>query len=300
MPEPSPSPLAAAAAVASAAASAPSSRRRGGGPLFWLSVAWLVLVIGSAALADVLPLADPNKSLVGEPNAGPNLHTWLGTDQNGRDLLSRVVYGGRVTLIVGFASIAFGLLLGGLIGLTAGYYRGRVEAVLMGLTDVLLSFPQLVFLVGLVAFVGRSTLSITLGIGVLSIAPLARVVRGATVVFSQREFVRAARTLGATNRRILFREVLPNVVPAAVSFALIGVAVAIVAEGGLSFLGLSVNPSSPTWGGLINSGQRALRDTPPHPHVALFPAGVLFLTVLALNFAGDRLRSMFDVREGAL
>jgi peptide/nickel transport system permease protein len=275
-------------------------RRRRGRILFWASTGWLALVIGAAALADVLPLADPNKSLVGDPNEGPSLHTLLGTDQNGRDLLARIIFGGRVTLVVGFASIAFGLLFGGLLGLTAGYYRGRVEAVLMAVTDVLLSFPQLVFLVGLVAFVGRTTMSITLGIGVLSIAPLARVVRGATVVFSQREFVRAARVLGATNRRILFREVLPNVVPAAVSFSLIGVAVAIVAEGGLSFLGLSVNPSSPTWGGLINSGQRALRDTPPHPHVALFPAAVLFLTVLALNFAGDRLRSMFDVREAAL
>ena len=286
-------------------------KRRKGGAVFWLSVFWMVLVIGSAVLADVLPIPDPQKQFRAAPvgkarlgillkNNPPNLAHVFGTDANGRDLLSRVIHGSQLTLVIGFLAIAFGLLIGGIVGLAAGYYRGRVEQVLMSITDVLLSFPALVFLIAIVAFIGHKTIHIALAIGILSIAPLARIVRGTTLVYSEREFVLAARTLGAPNRRIIFREILPNVVPAAISFAVIGVAAAIVAEGGLAFLGLSVVSDPPTWGGLIIAGRDALVNKPTRTHACLIPATVLFLTALALNFVGDSLRARFDIREGAL
>jgi peptide/nickel transport system permease protein len=266
------------------------------GALFWVSVGWMVLIVVLALAADHLHLPPPNHS-VGAIGETPGLHHLLGTDLNGEDMLSRVIFGARVTLIVGFFSIMFGLVVGGAIGLVAGYYRGRVESVLMSTVDCLLAFPALVFALAIVTFLGRTTLDITLTLGVLSIAPLARVVRGSTVLYSQREFVLAARTLGASGRRIVLREVLPNVVPAGVSFGIIGVAVAMVAEGALSFLGLSVSPQNPTWGGLIQAGYVGLEH---HPLVSLFPAGMLFLTVLALNFAGEALRALFDIKEAGI
>jgi peptide/nickel transport system permease protein len=271
-------------------------RRRKLGFLFWLSVVWMVFVVFLALFGGLLHLPPPNHS-VGNVGEGPGWHHLLGTDLNGDDLFSRIANGSRVSLTVGFFAIAFGLLVGGIVGLIAGYYRGRVEAVLMSVVDILLAFPALVFALAIVTFIGRSVADVTLTLGVLSIAPLARVVRGSTIVYSQREFVLAARTLGASGPRIVLREVLPNVVPAGVSFGIIGVAVAMVAEGALSFLGLSVNPQTPSWGGLIAQGQVGLGQ---HPMVSLFPAAFLFLTVLALNFAGDALRAVFDVKEAGI
>jgi peptide/nickel transport system permease protein len=282
--------------AAAVALQGPPSKRRGLGVLFWLSVGWIGLVVLLAVIAGVLHLPPPNHS-VGKVAETPGLHHLLGTDLNGDDLFSRVVYGSRVSLIVGFFAIVLGLAVGGAVGLVAGYYRGRIESVLMSVVDILLAFPALVFALAIVTFLGRSIPDVTVTLGVLAIAPLARVVRGATIVYSQREFVLAARTLGANGRRIVLREVLPNVVPAGVSFGIIGVAVAMVAEGALSFLGLSVNPQQPSWGGLIAAGQVGLKH---HPLVSLIPAAFLFVTVLALNFAGDVLRAKFDVREAAI
>jgi peptide/nickel transport system permease protein len=270
--------------------------RRRLGALFWVCAAWMVLIVVLAVTAGWLHLPPPNHS-VANPGEDPGLHHLLGTDLNGDDLFSRVVYGSRVSLIVGFFAILFGLTVGGTIGLIAGYYRGRVESVLMSMCDVLLAFPALVFALAIVTFLGRSILDVTLTLGVLAIAPLARVVRGSTIVYSQREFVLAARTLGASGRRIVLREILPNVIPAGVSFAIIGVAVAMVAEGALSFLGLSVNPQTPSWGGLIAQGYVGLRQ---HALPSIFPAAFLFITVLALNFAGDALRALFDVKEAGI
>ena len=203
-----------------------------------------------------------------------------------------------MSLVVGIASIIFGLLIGGMIGLLAGHYRGKVETGLMGFVDVLLSFPALLLALAIITFRdNRSVSTIVLAIGVVSIAPVARLVRANTMVFSQREFVTAARSLGAGDRRIIFREVMPNVVFPVMSFSVIAVAVAIVAEGGLAFLGLSVPPPTATWGGMIADGRNFLDSA---PWISMMPCLILFLTVLALNLAGDRLREFFDIREGAL
>ncbi|HZT67429.1 MAG TPA: ABC transporter permease [Acidimicrobiales bacterium] len=271
--------------------------RRGLGFGFWLSVGWLTVIVLLAVLADILPLEDPNATFVGAPGLGPGLHHLLGTDELGRDLLSRVIFGSRVSLIVGFTSIAVGMLIGGSIGLAAGYFRGKIDAIVTGLANILLAFPALVLALAIVTFMGPSLFHVTLAISILAIGPLTLLVRGSTIVFSQREFVVAARLLGAKSWRVVYREILANVLPGAMSLGLIAVAVAIVAEGALSFLGVSVRTPTASWGNMIAEGRIVMVQ---HPLITLWPAALMFLTVLALNFAGDRLRAYFDVREGAL
>jgi len=264
---------------------------------FWLASAWFFLVLVLALLAPLLPLKDPLVP-VGRPRQSPNIEFWFGTDSIGRDIFSRVIWGGRVSLVVGFASILLGLAVGGTIGIVAGYYKRRTEAFLMGSMDVLLAFPALLLALVIVSFTGDNSITnVVLAIGIVSIAPIARLVRASTLVFSQREFVTAARSLGASNGRIITREILPNVLLPVLSFSIIGVAVAIVAEGGLAFLGLSVPPPTPTWGGMINDGRAQLDN---HPYMSLIPCFIMFLTVLSLNLAGDRIREYFDIKEGAL
>jgi peptide/nickel transport system permease protein len=267
------------------------------GVVFWLCISWIALVIVLAVFANVLPLRSYRTNLLGSPRLRPNAHFWLGTDENGRDMLSRTIYGARVSLIVGFASIFLGLVIGGALGIIAGYYKGKIGTFIMGCMDVMLAFPALVFALVIVTFLGQSLLNVTIAIAVISIAPIARIIRASTLTFAEREFVMAARTLGAKNWRIITREILPNVILPAASFSLIAVALAIVGEGALAFLGLSVPAPTPTWGGMINEGRGFLQLD---PWISMIPAAAMFITVLAFNFAGDGLRSFFDVKEGAL
>jgi peptide/nickel transport system permease protein len=267
------------------------------GPVWWVSIGWLGLVTFLAVFADYLPIPSYRRTGLGLRLTGPNAHHLLGLDDLGRDIFSRTVYGARVSLIVGFASIGMGLLIGGSLGVLAGYYRGRVETSLMAVMDILLAFPALVLALSIVTALGQNLRDVTIAIGILAIAPIARIIRANTLTFSQREFVMASRSLGAKNRRIIVREILPNVLPPAASFALLGVAVAIVAEGALAFLGLSVPPPTPSWGSSIAAGQTVLQQD---VWVSMAPAIAMLLTVLSLNLAGDALRKRFEVKEGAL
>jgi peptide/nickel transport system permease protein len=274
------------------------ARTRGFGVTFWVAVGWLAVLVVLAALAGVLPfIKDPNLPYADGLRVGPSTAHWFGGDAIGRDIFARVVYGARVSLGVGVASIALGLLVGGTLGILAAYFRGWLDALLSSATDVLLAFPSLIILLTLIAFLGQNVRNVILGLTVIAIPQLFRVARSATLRFAQREFVVAARAIGAGHRRVIVRELLPNVIPALVSYALLSVAVVVVAEGALSFLGLSVSAPTPTWGSLINEGRSLLDDA---PHVALIPCAVMFLTLLALNHVGDRLRARFDVRENVL
>ena len=274
-------------------------RRKLGG-LFWVSVGWMTLIVVLAVLAPVLPMPEPSRTGFTCPRCGPLDGALLGGDSLGRDIFSRLLSGARVSLVVGFVSIGLGMLVGGFLGIAAGYYRGRLETVIMTLIDALLAFPSLVLLLALVTFIAdndATVLHVTLAIGVLTIAPFCRLARASTLSITHQEYVLAARTIGSTHRRIIRREILPNVIPAALSFALIGVAFAIVAEGGLAFLGLSVGAPTATWGGMINDGRLVLRDA---AHVALIPSFAMFLTVLALNYIGDGLSARYGMRDSAL
>jgi peptide/nickel transport system permease protein len=280
----------------------PGMGKRGLGVVFWMSVGWMGLVVILAALAPVLTnagiLADPNK-LSKPANGYPMAGHLLGTDSLGRDLLSRLIWGARVSLPVGFASIALGVLVGGTIGVVAGYLRGRSDNVLMALMDIVLAFPALLLALTLVSFLDAPDIPhIALAIGVISVPQIARLVRANTITFREREFVMAARTLGATNGRIIRREILPNVLPPVVSFAVIGVAVAIAAESALAFIGVSVPLPTSTWGGIIHDAKDGLSRG--HAYQVFLPSGVLVITILSLYFIGDRLGQRFNVRDSAL
>lgn len=293
-------PLAGAADLLAPAAeeAVPRPRRRARGLTFWLAAAWLILVVVVAITASWLPLADPEEqdlaNRLAPPFSGGHL---LGTDGLGRDVLSRLAYGARVSLIISLAAVSIGTLVGGSLGLFVGYVRGRVEGVVMWAINVLLAFPGLVLLLGLVAFVGQSLTAITLVVGFLSIPTYARVARATTLTVAQREYVLAARALGASPRRVMTREILPNVVLPVVAFGMVALGVVIVLEGSLAFLGLSVKAPDPTWGSMIAEGRRHLDQT---AHLSLVPSVVMFLTVLAVNFVGDAVRSRFDVRDSTL
>jgi peptide/nickel transport system permease protein len=276
---------------------ATTAPKRKMGPVWWVSITWLSLITFLAVFASELPMPSYRRTGLGLRLTGPSRHHLLGLDDLGRDILSRTIYGARVSLIVGFASIGLGLLIGGAIGIIAGYYRGRVETSLMAVMDILLAFPSLVLALSLVTALGQNLRDVVIAIGILAIAPIARIIRASTLTFAQREFVLASRSLGAKNVRIILREIIPNVLPPAASFALLGVAVAIVGEGALAFLGLSVPPPTPSWGSSIAAGQTVLQQD---VWVAMVPAIAMLLTVLSLNLAGDSLRKRFEVKEGVL
>jgi peptide/nickel transport system permease protein len=294
--------------AARAGAGRPSGRARRArlGVAGWLAIGWLVFVTAAALLAPVLPLDDPNDNVASIVGQGPGTDGHiLGGDGLGRDLLSRMVWGGRASLLLGTASVLIGLLFGGLFGLVAGYFRGRTDTILTGAFDTLLSFPQLILAVTLVTvFASQEGTSYTrrmvvmiLALGLVSIPVLARITRANTLQWAQREYVHAARALGARHRQIMFGEVLPNVLPAMFSITLLGIAVVIVAEGGLSLLGVGVPLPTPSWGNILSEGRAELRDS---PHIVMVPTVVIFLTVLSLNYLGDVVRARFDVRESAL
>jgi len=279
------------------AAVAPLRRTRRLGGLFIAAITWLALVALAAIFANILPLPSPTDiDLLGK-RALPSAEHWLGNDQLGRDELSRLIYGGRVSLTVGLLAPVIGVTIGGALGMLAGYFRGRLETFIVGGMDVLLAFPPLVLALALATYMGQTVPNIILIIGVLGIPAFTRVARAVTLSLSEREFVTAARALGATDARILVRELLPNVALPLVAFFLLGVAVTIVVEGALSFLGLGVPPPMPSWGSMIGEGRESLDIA---PWLAFLPAVMMFLTVLSFNIVGDTLRALTDPRPGAL
>ncbi len=273
----------------------------------WLAVSWMGLIIFLSVFADFLPLKDPNVQSSETPLLAPFQGSLiLGSDGNGRDMLSRLVYGTRTSLEIGFASVAAGFIIGGLLGLLAGYYRNWIGKVLAGLFDILLAIPALVLVLALVAVLKGDPQSdqalpgqviLIIALGLVSIPLLARITRAQTLAWSQREFVLAAKAQGAGSGRILFREILPNVLPAMGYIALLGVGIAIVAEGAAAIFGASVNPPTATLGTMINAGRSDMEGA---PFVMFLPIIVIFFTVMALNFLGDVVRDRFDVRESAL
>ena len=203
-------------------------------------------------------------------NAKPSTTHWLGTDSSARDTFARAVHGARVAMIAGVVTIAIGLVVGGTIGLIAGFYRGKTETFLMAIVDIMLAFPTLVLALAIVAVLGRGLFNACIAITVVAIPAFARITRANTLAYAEREFVTAARVMGAKNTRIMLREILPNVIFPVVAFALVAIAVAIVAEGSLAFLSLSVKDPQASWGQMILDGRGVIDEW---PHVSLIPAG---------------------------
>jgi peptide/nickel transport system permease protein len=284
-------------------------RKKRLGVFAWIAIIWLVIVVGAAILAPVLPIKDPI-------NGYDYLHTKagmftsghiFGTDDSGNDVLSRVIWGAQASLLIGVGSVLFGTLIGGFLGLLAGFKGGVGDTVISAIFNIALAFPQLVLALTLVSvfsppgthFAGWShrLMVVILAVGIVSIPILGRITRANTLAWSQREFVMAARAQGATDRRVMFREVLPNVVPAMMSIALLSVAVVIVLEGALAIFGLSIPAPSASWGNMIQS---QISNPNSAPTVWMVPSALILLTVLALNYLGDVVRARFDVREAAI
>ena len=300
--------------------SGPARRRRlqGLGVGAWLAIGWMAVVVLIAVLAKlgILTWGDPTEVIARCARRGPfsddgtaSGHL-IGCDGIGRDMMARLALGAWTSMFVATGAVIFGFLVGGSLGLVAGYFGGRVDTVLTGLFNVLLSIPAIIMALALVAFLQGSADSegsggalltpeeiLIIAIGVVAVPLLGRITRASALSWSQREFVLAARAQGAKNGRIMVREVLPNVLPAMFSIALLGIAVAIVAEGTLSILGVGVKPPTPSWGNIIAIDRGNLFTS---PHIVFEPSLLIFFTVLALNFLGDVVRARFDVREGGI
>ncbi|HEV2428024.1 MAG TPA: ABC transporter permease [Acidimicrobiales bacterium] len=268
------------------------------GPLFWVCVGYLGLNLFGALFASLLPLPDPLFGNFNALNAAPSLHHFLGTDDLGRDIFSRIVYGSRVSMAVGTGSMLIGFGVGAPLGMLAAYRRGRFDALLTSFMYVLIAFPAIVAVIAVLSFwTPRTELKIILVIGIAAIPLVYRVIRTATLGVATKDYVVAAKVQGATDRRILVKELLPNIAPIAVSFLLIGIATVVTLEGALAFLGLSVNAPTPSWGNMINEARTEMAQ---NPWLVLFPSLALCLFLLCLNFLGDRLRTFYDVTDAKL
>lgn len=261
-----------------------------------VSVAVLVLLALAAVLASLLAPHDPlrtfeNGLTVRGAPVGPSHEFPLGTDPNGRDVLSRLLYGARVSLVIGIVANGLATVIGVLVGLVAGYFGGFVDTVLSRITDVIMSFPILLFSVALITVTGPSERNVVLVIALIYWTYLARIVRGMVLSLREREFVTATRTLGVRTARIMYRHILPHLVPAIIVYATLGVATSILIESSLSFIGVGVPVPNPSWGQMIDDGRRYYEVAP----WLLFAPGVaLIVTVLAFNLAGDWLRDLLD------
>jgi ABC-type dipeptide/oligopeptide/nickel transport system permease subunit len=263
-----------------------------------VGIAVVALMILGAAAAPVLARYDPVAiDLAGQLRRPSAMH-WLGTDIQGRDIWSRIVFGARVSLAVGFISQSIALLLGVTLGLVAGYYGRWVDELVMRLADVTLAFPTLLLLIAMVAALEPSLGTVFVTIGIVGWAGMARLVRGQVLVVRQLEFVQAIRALGARDATVIVRHVLPNVIAPVVIAATLGVAGAIMAEAALSFLGLGVQPPTPSWGAMIADG-RDLAQLRSAPWTSVFPGLAIGAAVLGFNLLGDALRDALDPRDAA-
>ncbi len=281
--------------------------RRRFGPAFdlttWLCLIWLVVLIGAAIAAPILPIGEHENlaaTMMDPAMARPDLlsDNPLGTNNFGLDLLARVLYGARASLVVALGAVLIGMVVGGAIGILAGYRRKTTDRVVGILANSLLAVPPLILLIALATVLDPSLRNIAFALSLMALPSMIRVARASTMSFAQREFVLAGRAMGASSIRIMVRELLPNVLLPLASYAMVMVSVLIVAEASLSFLGLGIQAPAPSWGNMISEGQGRVFEQ--HPHIVMVPGTVLFLTVFAFNALGERARARFDPRAGKL
>ena len=223
----------------------------------------------------------------------PSLEHPFGTDESGRDILARIVYGSRFSLSIGFATVAFALVVGGFLGAISGYYGGLLDNIIMRLMDVFLAIPGTLFAITLVAALGQNTINLIIALAISSIPGFARILRSSVLSVRDVEYVEAARAIGATNARIILQHVIPNSLAPVIVQSTLNVATAILTIAGLSFLGLGVRPPQPEWGALLSSGRTYLAE---YGYITLFPGLAIMMTILALNLLGDGLRDALDPR----
>lgn len=264
-------------------------------PTAWAGAALLVLFVLAAVFAPWLTRANPAHLDLMHRLEAPSRTHWFGTDALGRDVFARVLYGGRVSLAVATAVVALSLSVGLVFGALAGFYGGVADVVInLYLSNAFLALPGILLAVAFVAFVGPSVTNLVIALALSGWVNYARLVRGQVLAMKEREFVQAAKSLGASDFRLLTRHILPNILQPIVVQAAVGMAGAVLAEATLSFLGLGVQPPTPTWGAMLNDARSHLFDA---PYLVAFPAAAVALCVLAFNLIGDGLRDALDPRS---
>lgn len=278
-------------------------RRRSVDLLLWVCITWITVLILAAVFAPLLPLAEAqeaSKTLlvpINQPPLTVDGHP-LGTNGLGLDILARLIYGARISLTVSVVAVVIGTAVGALLGVVAGYLRGFPDAVIGILTNALLAVPALILLIALAAVLRPNVVTLTLALAVVTIPGLIRVARANTLPVAQREFVTVARALGARKGRIIFRELMPNVLLAMIPLCFVYISALIVAEASMGFLGIGIRQPTPTWGNMIAEGLGGKMEQ--YPHLVYIPATVLFFTVFSFNLIGERIRKRWDKREVSL
>ena len=263
--------------------------RRNKAALVGMTVVVLLVVV--AVLAPVLAPYDPNQTNMTQRLKAPSSAHPLGTDNFGRDMLSRVIYGSRISLYVGFVAVGIGAIFGGILGAICGYYGGRLDNFIMRCMDVLLAIPQIILAIAIVGALGTSLLNLMIAVGISQLPRYARVVRASALTVRGQEFVEAAKAVGASDARIIVENILPNCMAPIIVQSTLGVAQAILSAAALSFLGLGIQPPTAEWGSMLSSGRQFLRQA---PYLTFFPGLAISIVVLALNIFGDGLRDSLD------
>jgi peptide/nickel transport system permease protein len=261
-----------------------------------VGVVALAVIVGIAFVAVFAPMLAPADPLEQDYNAllsAPSAAHPLGTDQLGRDLLSRIMYGARISLLVGVIAVGVAIVIGVPLGLLSGYARGVTDEVIMRVMDALIAFPSIILALAIVAVLKPSLINVMIAIGITNVPLYARLMRSQVLSLREREYIAAARAIGATDGRIMTRHILPNSLSPIIVQATLGLGFAVLAEAGLSYLGVGVQPPTPTWGSILNQGAPLLEQA---PWLSIFPGLAIFILVLAFNLLGDALRDQLDPR----
>ena len=260
-------------------------------PLAMFGLAIIFVLVFCAIFAEIISPYSPIKQDLMHMFETPSAQHWLGTDEFDRDILSRLIYGARVSLQVGFIAVGIALITGGMLGAISGYYSGRLDNCIMRVMDVLLSIPQTLLAIAIVAALGPSLMNLMIAVGISAVPTYARIVRGSVLSIRSMEFIEAARAAGSSDLRIILKHIIPNSMAPIIVQSTLGVASAILNAAGLSFIGLGIQPPNPEWGAMLSGGRQYIRD---YPHMTLYPGLAIMLTILALNFLGDGLRDALD------
>lgn len=254
----------------------------------------VALFVGLALLAPVLPIADPTATDWGAIRKAPSAQAWMGTDEIGRDVLSRMIWGAQASLLAGVVSVLIAVAVGVPFGLISGYFGGWTDSIISRVTDALLAMPFLILAIALAAFLGPSLTNAMIAIGLSAVPIFIRLTRGQVLAVRTEDYVEGARAIGLGHIAIMWRYILPNVFPPILVQATLTIATAIIAEAALSFLGLGQQPPSPSWGSMLNTAKNFLSQA---PWMAIWPGAGIFLVVMGFNLMGDGLRDALDPRE---
>lgn len=256
-----------------------------------LGLVFIIILVFIAIFADVIAPYGMREQELSRALEFPSSDYWLGTDDLGRDILSRIIYGTRISLTVGVSAVAFALIIGGTLGVLAGYYQGWLDTLIMRFVDILLSIPSILLAIAIVASLGSSIRNLVIAIGIANIPVFARVIRSGVLSIKEEEFIEASKALGANDFRIIFKHIIPNIMSPIIVQSSTGMATAILSVVGLGFIGLGLEASVAEWGTMLSSGRGYIRT---HAYLTLYPGIVIMLTVLSFNLLGDGLRDALD------